>query len=323
MVTAISTGRDVREAPAIDFATTLDAAVTRNDSLVCVGLDPDQSRIPASIWDPRDVTSSLVRFNAAIIEATADLVCAYKPNLGFYLGFGLDGLAALVETRRLVPAGIPVILDCKAGDIGSTAAAYARGYFDAWQFNAITVNPYLGEESLAPFLAYPGRGVIVICKTSNPGSGDLQDLPISTEPGESGRTHTTGDAAGSESAPSESATEPLYLTLARRIASWANRYPATPGLVVGATYPADLARVRAVAPDVLILLPGVGAQAGDLEAAVRAGLDTRGRGLLVSASRSITYAGDGPDFAERARGAAKALRDAVNGVRARGAISPP
>jgi len=310
MVTAVSTGRDVREAPVIDFAATLDAAVTRHDSLVCVGLDPDQSRMPVSAWDPRDATGSLVRFNAAIIEATADLVCAYKPNLGFYLAFGLDGLAALVETRRLIPADIPVILDCKVGDIGSTAAAYARGYFDAWEFDAITVNPYLGEDSLAPFLAYPGRGVIVVCKTSNPGSGDLQDLPISTESGDSGRTRTTGDAAGSENG-----TEPLYLTLARRVAAWGDRYPATPGLVVGATYPADLARVRAVAPDVPILLPGVGAQAGDLEAAVRAGLDTRGRGLLVSASRSITYAGDDADFAERAREMTMALRDAVNGVR--------
>ncbi len=308
MATAMSTGRGAREAPAAGFAATLDAAVTRNDSLVCVGLDPDAARIPG--WDPADVTGSLIRFNAAIIEATADLVCAYKPNLGFYLAFGLDGLAALVETRRLIPADIPVILDCKVGDIGSTAAAYARGYFDAWEFDAITVNPYLGEDSLAPFLAYPGRGVIVVCKTSNPGSGDLQDLPISTESGDSGRTRTTGDAAGSENG-----TEPLYLTLARRVAAWGDRYPATPGLVVGATYPADLARVRAVAPDVPILLPGVGAQAGDLEAAVRAGLDTRGRGLLVSASRSITYAGDGADFAERAREVTMALRDTVNGVR--------
>ncbi|MEJ7762108.1 MAG: orotidine-5'-phosphate decarboxylase [Thermomicrobiales bacterium] len=292
--------RDERAAPATGFAGILDAAVTRNDSLVCVGLDPDESRIPASAWDPGDVAGSLVRFNAAIIEATADLVCAYKPNLGFYVAFGVDGLAALAETRRLIPADIPVILDCKVGDIGSTAAAYARGYFDAWGFDAITVNPYLGEDSLAPFLTSLGRGVLVVCKTSNPGSGDLQDLPIPIGP----ETGTLGE------------TEPLYLTLARRVAAWGERYLATPGLVVGATYPADLARVRAVAPDVPILLPGVGTQAGDIEGAVRAGIDARGRGLLVSASRSITYAGDGPDFAARAREAAMALRDAVNAVRA-------
>ena len=305
MVTAISTGRSERETPAVDFAATLDAAVTRNDSLICVGLDPDQSRFPGSAWDPRDVTGSLVRFNAAIIEATADLVCAYKPNLGFYLAFGIDGLAALVETRRLIPANIPVILDCKVGDIGSTAAAYARGYFAEWDFDAITVNPYLGEDSLEPFLTAPGRGVIVVCKTSNPGSGDLQDLPITTAPASDRRDEM----------------EPLYLTLARRVAGWADHYPATPGLVVGATYPADLARVRAIAPNVPILLPGVGAQAGDLEAAVRAGLDARGRGLLVSASRSITYAGDGPDFDHRARDAAEVLRAAVNSVRQSNAMS--
>ncbi|MDQ3513557.1 MAG: orotidine-5'-phosphate decarboxylase, partial [Chloroflexota bacterium] len=202
------------------------------------------------------------------------------------------------------------ILDCKVGDIGSTAAAYARGYFAEWDFDAITVNPYLGEDSLAPFLNSPGRGVLVVCKTSNPGSGEWQDLPVAT--GDRMPGQPVVPTGGADTADQ---TEPLYLSLARRVAGWADRYPATPGLVVGATYPADLARVRAVAPDVPILLPGVGAQAGDLEAAVRAGLDTRGRGLLVSASRSITYAGDGADFAERAREVTMALRDAVNGVR--------
>jgi orotidine-5'-phosphate decarboxylase len=206
------------------------------------------------------------------------------------------GIEALVATRRLVPDGIPVILDCKVGDMDNTAAAYARGYFDAWGFDAVTANPYLGEDSLAPFLAYADRGVIVLAKTSNPDSGQFQDLPV-------------------DDAPEESV--PLYLHIAGRAAEWATRYPATVGLVVGATYPAPLAAVRARCPDLPILLPGVGAQAGDLEAAVRAGIDARGEGLLVSSSRAITYAGTGSDFAARARDAAHALHDAINAVRER------
>ena len=274
------------------FAARLDGAVRRNGSLVCVGLDPDLGRFPAHLRG-LPAGEAIRRFNAAVVEATADVVCAYKPNLGFYAAHGLEGLAALVETRRLVPPEIPVILDCKVGDIGSTAAAYARGYFEAWGFDAITANPFLGEDALAPFLGYADRGVIVLCKTSNPGSGDLQDLPVATD--------------GEE--------RPLYLTLAERVAGWAARYPATVGLVVGATYPEQLAAVRARCPDLPILLPGVGAQAGDLAAAVGAGLDARGAGLLVSSSRAITYAGDGPDFAARARAAALRLRDEVNALR--------
>ncbi len=284
--------------PAARFDERLGTAVRRANSLVCVGLDPDPARFPDHLHDdPR----AIVRFNAAIVEATHDLVCAYKPNLGFYAAHGLAGLEALVETRRLVPADVPVILDCKVGDMGNTAGAYARGYFDAWGFDAVTANPYLGEDSLAPFLAYPDRGVIVLCKTSNSGSGDLQDVVV--------RDGEVPDGGVPDS-------EPLYLALARRAQAWAARYPATVGLVVGATYPAALAAVRARCPDLPILLPGVGAQGGDLEAAVRAGLDGRGEGLLVSSSRSITYAGSGPDFAARAREATQRLRDAINAVRA-------
>ncbi len=291
MVTAVSTGRDVREAPVIDFAATLDAAVTRHDSLVCVGLDPDQSRMPVSAWDPRDATGSLVRFNAAIIEATADLVCAYKPNLGFYAAAGVAGIEALVATRELIPGDIPVILDCKVGDLGNTAAAYARAYFDEWGFDAVTANPYLGEDSLAPFLSYPSRGVFILCKTSNPGSGELQDL-------------VTGDAM-----------TPLYLTLAERAKRWAKDYPATVGLVVGATYPAQLGDVRATVGELPILVPGIGTQAGDVSAAVAQGLDSGGAGLIVTASRAITYAGSGDDFAEQARQAATRFRDQINVAR--------
>lgn len=275
------------------FGARLAAATSRAGSLVCVGLDPDPARFPAPLRGERDVARAIVRFNAAIVEATSDLVCAYKPNLGFYAAHGAAGIAALEETRRLLPPGVPAILDCKVGDIGSTAEAYARGFFDRWGFDAVTVNPYLGADSLAPFLARADRGVFVLCKTSNPDGGDLQDLSVREESGE----------------------QPLHLAVADRAKAWARAAAAAVGLVVGATYPAQLAAVRARCPDLPILLPGVGAQAGDVAASVRAGLDARGGGLVVTSSRGIIYAGDGEDFAARARDAALALRDEVNAAR--------
>ncbi|HEV2108733.1 MAG TPA: orotidine-5'-phosphate decarboxylase [Thermomicrobiales bacterium] len=287
------------------FGQRLHDAAQAAGSLVCIGLDPNPERLPPHAWDPNDVTGSIVRFNSALIEATADLVCAYKPNLGFYAALGEDGIAALVATRRLIPPAVPVILDCKVGDIGETARGYARGYFDAWGFDAITVNPYLGEDSLEPFLSYGDRGVLVVCKTSNPGSGDLQDLSVS----ERQPLHSSPETGSAQ------AERPLYLTVADRSAIWNTRYPATVGLVVGATYPGQLAEIRAHCPDLPILLPGVGAQAGDLDAALQAGLDSDGMGLVVSSSRTIIYASNGPDFAIHARQAAIDLRDAINAVR--------
>ena len=284
-------GRE-RDAMVGRFDERLRAAMRRADSLVCVGLDPDLGRFPAHL---RGVPDAIVRFNAAIVEATHDLVCAFKPNLGFYAAHGVSGIEALVETRRLIPADIPVILDCKVGDMASTATAYARGYFETWGFDAVTANPYQGEDSLAPWLGYGDQGVLVLCKTSNPGSGDLQDVVV----------HDDGRGEG----------EPLFLRVARRAAEWAERYPATVGLVVGATYPAELAAVRARCPDLPILLPGVGAQGGDVAAAVRAGVDADGLGLIVSSSRAITYAGDGPDFAARTREATQLLRDTADTAR--------
>jgi orotidine-5'-phosphate decarboxylase len=267
-----------------------------NDSLLCVGLDPDPARFPTSMRDLPNVARAIVTFNAGVIEATADLVCAYKPNLGFYAAHGAPGIAALEETRRLIPSHIPAILDAKVGDIGSTAEAYAVGYFDTWNFDAVTVNPYLGEDSLVPFMCRGDRGVIVICKTSNSGSGDLQDIQMKTDHG----------------------LEPMYLSVADRVAAWSERWPATLALVVGATFPSELAAVRQRCPDLPILLPGIGAQGGDLEESVRAGLDTSGAGLLVSSSRSVLYAdpGQGSDWSTAVRSAAKTVRDAINAVRA-------
>jgi orotidine-5'-phosphate decarboxylase len=278
------------------FGDRLIDAARANDSLLCVGLDPVRARFPDPLDDEPDVTRAIVSFNAGVIAATSDLVCAYKPNLGFYLAYGAAGVAALEETRRLIPAHIPIILDAKVGDIGSTAEAYATGYFDTWGFDAITVNPYLGEDSLAPFLSRHDRGVVVVCKTSNPGSADLQNLTLDAHHGQ----------------------QPLYLTVADRVAGWAERWPATLGLVVGATYPDELAEVRRRCPDAPILLPGIGAQAGDLEASLRAGLDRRGLGLIVSASRSVLYAGtiQGADWTVAVRTEAMRLRDEINAVRA-------
>lgn len=278
------------------FGDRLIDATRASDSLLCVGLDPVRARFPRPLADEPDVTRAIVSFNAGVIAATSDLVCAYKPNLGFYLAYGAAGVAALEETRRLIPAHIPIILDAKVGDIDSTAEAYATGYFDTWDFDAVTVNPYLGEDSLAPFLRHGDRGVLVVCKTSNPGSADLQNVTL--------------DAGGGQL--------PLYLTVANRVAAWAERWPATVGLVVGATYPNELAEVRRRCPDAPILLPGIGAQAGDLEASLRAGLDGRGLGLIVSSSRSVLYAGteQDVDWTDAVRAAAIGLRDAINGVRA-------
>ena len=278
------------------FCARLVAASSVNDSLVCVGLDPDLARFPAPLRSEADITRAIVAFNAGVIAATSDLVCAFKPNLGFYIAHGRAGIMALEETRRLIPAHIPAILDAKVGDIGSTAEAYARGYFDTWGFDAVTVNPYLGEDSLEPFLRHGDKGVLVICKTSNTGSDDLQSVNMT--------------ASGVE--------QSLYLTVADRVADWSERWPATLGLVVGATYPAELAMVRERCLNQPILLPGVGAQDGDLEAALQAGLDASGGGLLVSASRSIIYAGSdrGSGWIDAVRSAALALRDQVNLARA-------
>jgi len=274
----------------VAFAERLAAQIERANSLVCVGLDPDPARFPQRFRE-MGRREAIVEFNRAIIEATADLVCAYKPNLAFYAAQGLDGIAALLETRALIPADIPVILDCKVGDMGSTATAYASAYFGEWKFEAVTANPYQGEDSLAPFLAYPDRAVFILCRTSNPSSADLQDVLL------------------------EETGEPLFMRVASRANQWNKDYPAQVGLVVGATYPGELARIRERSPKLPILLPGVGAQAGDVEASVENGITDRGDGLLVSSSRGIIYAGSGADFAERARAAAASLRDQVNAVR--------
>jgi orotidine-5'-phosphate decarboxylase len=273
------------------FVDRLRAAQTRNASLLCVGLDPDPRRFPRRFGND---SRAIAAFNRAIVEATADLVCCYKPNLGFYVAYGSDGIDALAQLRDDVPADIPILLDAKVGDMDMTTAAYARGFFGIWNVDAVTANPFMGHDSLLPLLERPGRGVFVLCKTSNPDSGAFQDRPIAGDDGV--------------------ARESLSLTVARQARRW-NEQHENVGLVVGATYPAQMATIRAAAPDLPILVPGVGAQAGDLEGAVRAGLDEHRAGLIVSSSRAICYASAGDDFQEAARAAAVGFRDAIEQVR--------
>ncbi len=272
------------------FIAKLRAAARRNRSLLCVGLDADPARLPRSLRGERDPWFA---FNRAIVEATADLVCAYKPNLAFYEAQGPAGLESLQRTREAMPPDVPVIGDGKRGDVGHTAAAYARALFDVFGFDAATVSPYLGLEALQPFFARAERGVFVLCRTSNPGAGEFQDLFV---------------AAAADEPPA-----PLYELVARRVvAANAN---GNAGLVVGATYPEELRRVRALAPSLPILIPGVGAQAGDLELAVRYGVDAEGELAVVNSSRQVIYASAAADFAAAARRVAQALRDEMNRYR--------
>lgn len=270
------------------FADRLKAAANRNDSLLCVGLDPDLRRFPSHL---RTDASAIVEFNRAIIESTSDLVCAYKPNLGFYMAYGPAGIEALAKTRELIDASIPVILDAKVGDFNVTSEAYARGYFEALGFDAVTVHPYMGLDGIEPFLCHEDRGAFILVRTSNPGSKAIQDLRAGE--GEDG--------------------VPLYQQVAGWVADWQAQY-GTCGAVVGATWPRELADVRRICPDLPILVPGIGPQGGDLEASVKAGVDANGGGVLISSSRGIIYAGGGTDFADAARVAARSLRDRINEI---------
>jgi orotidine-5'-phosphate decarboxylase len=262
------------------FFAKLRQASQSNRSFLCVGLDPHPSLLPE-----KDVAA----FNRAIIEATADLACCYKPNLAFYEGMGPQGLEVLLRTVEAVPRHLPVIADAKRGDIASTAEAYAHALFDVYGFDAATVNPYLGGDSLAPFLQRADKGVFVLCRTSNPGGADLQGLTVAAD----------GTA------------RPLYEVVAELARDrWNER--GNVGLVVGATFPEELGRIRQLCPRLPFLLPGVGTQGAEVAAAVRNALDEDGAGFIITSSRQILYASSGRDYAQAARRAAEALRDEIN-----------
>ncbi len=266
----------------MNFLEKLAAATRRNRSLVCVGLDPDPALMPETV--------SVVDFNREIIQATADLVCAYKPNFAFYEAYGLEGLTALKETIKAVPDGIPVIADAKRGDIGNTAKAYARAVFEYYGFDACTVNPYLGFDAVQPFLDYKDKATIILCRTSNAGATDFQSLRFETPAG----------------------PKLLFEIVAEKANSWNTNVNV--GLVVGATYPDELKSLRSAYPDLPFLIPGVGAQGGDLALTVKNGLDPRRERTIINSSRGIIYASRGRDFALAARKAAMKMRDEINGL---------
>ncbi len=267
------------------FAERLEQAQKAADSLVCVGLDPDLAKIPA---DLRDGPEPFLALGRRVIDATSGIAAAYKPQIAFYSALGKEDelLATIRYIRERAPAAL-VILDAKRGDIGNTAQAYASEAFDRYGADAVTVNPYMGEDSLLPFLSRPDRGAILLCRTSNSGARDFQDLLVD------GR--------------------PLYRRVAEHAASKWNRHRNLM-LVVGATYPAEMADLRRAHPELGFLIPGIGAQGGDLDSTLAAGLDAQGAGLLISSSRAVIYAGGGTGHAIRA--AAMELREAINRRRA-------
>ncbi|MCS0614061.1 orotidine-5'-phosphate decarboxylase [Massilia kyonggiensis] len=272
----------------MNFIDKLDAAWKRNDSLLCVGLDPDTARFPAHL---RDRPDGIVEFCKAIIDATADLACAFKPQIAYFAALGAeDQLEAICRYLRENYSHIPLILDAKRGDIGATAHQYAREAFDRYGADAVTVNPYMGFDSVEPYMEWKDRGVIVLCRTSNAGGSDLQFL----------------DVGG----------QPLYQHVARLVADKWNKNGQC-ALVVGATFPEELAQVRAIVGDMPLLVPGIGAQGGDIEATVKSGRTAAGTGMMINSSRAIIYAqpqGD-EDFAAAARRVALETRDAINRYR--------
>jgi orotidine-5'-phosphate decarboxylase len=266
----------------MNFLDRLTAAQQRHGSLLCVGLDPEPAKFPHA-W--RGDPQRLFDFCARIVDATKDLVCAFKPQIAYFAAQGAeDQLERLMAYIKRVAPDVPVILDAKRGDIGATAEQYAREAFERYQADAVTLSPYMGFDSIEPYLKHDGRGLFLLCRTSNPGGADLQSLPLAS--GQTLYEHVAALAAG----------------------AWSRDAKARLGLVVGATVPAEIERVRQLAPTLPLLIPGVGAQGGDAQAAVRAGWRP-GAPVIVNSSRAVLYAGSGEDFANVARGAARATRD--------------
>jgi len=279
-------------AAATGFNATLAARWAASGSLLCVGIDPEPGRYPSSLAEDPD---RVFAFGKAIVDATAEFACAFKPQIAHFAAQGAeDALGRLIAYVHAAHPGLPVILDAKRGDIGSTALNYAREAFDRFRADAVTANPYLGSDSLAPYLERADQGVVVLCRTSNPGAADLQDLPVA-------------DADGT--------TRPLYQRVAEKAARDWNAN-GNLSLVVGATWPEQLGEVRAiVGGDVPLLVPGIGAQGGDVEAVLKHGLNADRTGLIISSSRAILYASSGADFAEAAARVARETRDGINRYR--------
>jgi orotidine-5'-phosphate decarboxylase len=277
------------------FLNQLRDAETRNQSMLCVGLDPEPSRFPAGI--ARDA-EGIHDFCARIVEATADLAIAFKPQIAYFAAHRAEPqLERLMARMRQIAPHVPIILDAKRGDIGSTAEQYAREAFERYGADAVTLSPFMGFDSVAPYLQYPGKGAFLLCRTSNPGGDDLQNQRLASVDG-----------------------QPLLYEHVARLAQGPWNLNGQLGLVVGATYPQEIERVRALAPTLPLLIPGVGAQGGDAAATVQAGWRGDAAGatsgpIIVNSSRAILYASSGTDFADAARAAAQATRDALNRAR--------
>jgi len=264
----------------MDFIEKLAHTSRKNTSLLCVGLDTDPSLLPDKV--------TVLEFNKVIIDATKDLVCAYKPNIAFYEAMGIEGLKDLKSTRDYIPEEIPVIIDAKRGDIGNTAKAYAKSLFENYNFDAVTASPYLGRDSLQPFIDYKGKGVFILCRTSNPGASDFQSLSVKTESG----------------------PKLLFEVVAEKVNGW--NINGNLGLVVGATYPQELKTIRERYPLMPLLIPGVGTQGGELVETVKFGADAKRERTIINSSRQILYAGKGKDFASAARKATLEMRNQIN-----------
>ncbi len=268
----------------MNFIEKISAISEENNSLVCVGLDTDIDRIPKFLLNERD---SVFEFNKRIIDSTGDLICAYKLNMAFYEMLGIKGIKSLQKTIKFIPDNIPVILDAKRGDIGNTAEAYAKAIFETIGCDATTVNPYMGHDSVKPFIQYKDKGVMILCRTSNEGAKDFQDLICG---------------------------KPLYQIIAESVKKW-NEY-GNCGIVAGATFPEELRIIRnIVGNEMPVLIPGIGAQGGEIVKVVRAGVNSEGRMAIINSSRAIIYSSSGENFAEIAREQTSILRDTINNIR--------
>ena len=272
------------------FTNKLANAIRQHDSLLCVGLDPDIARFPGVLQGRSD---AVFEFCRAIIDATASYACAFKPQIAYFAALAAeDQLQAICDYLNQNYPDIPIVLDAKRGDIGATAEQYAREAFERYKADAVTVNPYMGFDSIEPYLQWNEKGVIVLCRTSNPGGSDLQSLLVDGQP--------------------------LYQHVARLVAQQWNRNGQC-ALVVGATFPQEIAEVRKIVGDMPLLVPGIGAQGGDIEATVLAGQTRDGMGMMINSSRAILYAKqvDGEGFADAAARVARETRDAINVYRNR------
>lgn len=270
------------------FLQKLEQAIEKNNSLLCVGLDPDTSKFPTHLQNGHE---SIFAFNKAIIDATHDVVCSFKPQIAYYSALGVPAIEALKKTVDYIRTNypeIPIILDAKRGDIGPTAQQYAKEAFEFFQVDAVTVNPYLGLDSLQPFLLYDTKGIVILCRTSNESAQDFQDLSVNGTP--------------------------LYLEVAKKILSWDKEYHNCL-MVVGATWPEEIKTLRELAPNMFFLVPGIGVQGGSVQKTLENGLRKDKSGLIITISRSVLYAATGQDFAQKAREKAIALQGEINKYR--------